>query len=40
MLVFEFKTYGKVKQFAAIDEAIRTTQFIYGWITPKQASTT
>ncbi|MCC5600400.1 transposase, partial [Nostoc sp. CHAB 5714] len=28
MLVFEFKTYGKVLQFKAIDEAIRTTQFI------------
>jgi transposase len=28
MLVFEFKTYGKPEQFAAIDEAIRTVQFI------------
>jgi putative transposase len=28
MLVFEFKTYGKATQFQAIDEAIRTTQFI------------
>jgi putative transposase len=28
MLVFEFKTYGKPFQFAAIDEAIRTVQFI------------
>lgn len=28
MLVFEFKTYGKATQFAAIDEAIRTSQFI------------
>ncbi|MEH2419288.1 RNA-guided endonuclease InsQ/TnpB family protein [Nostoc sp.] len=28
MLVFEFKIYGKVLQFKAIDEAIRTTQFI------------
>ncbi len=28
MLVFEFKTYGKAAQFQAIDEAIRTTQFI------------
>lgn len=28
MLVFEFKTYGKASQFKAIDEAIRTTQFI------------
>jgi putative transposase len=28
MLVFEFKTYGKARQFQAIDEAIRTTQFI------------
>ncbi len=24
MLVFEFKTYGKSSQFAAVDEAIRT----------------
>lgn len=28
MLVFEFKTYGKPNQFAAIDDAIRTCQFI------------
>ncbi len=28
MLVFEFKTYGKTKQFAAIDDAIRTCQFV------------
>lgn len=28
MLVFEFKTYGKLSQFAAIDEAIRTAQFV------------
>jgi putative transposase len=28
MLVFEFKTYGKARQLQAIDEAIRTTQFI------------
>ena len=28
MLVFEFKTYAKSEQFAAIDEAIRTVQFI------------
>lgn len=28
MLVLEFKTYGKVRQFAAIDDAIRTCQFI------------
>ncbi|MEH2027036.1 RNA-guided endonuclease InsQ/TnpB family protein [Nostoc sp.] len=28
MLVFEFKTYGKALQFQAIDQAIRTTQFI------------
>jgi putative transposase len=28
MLVFEFKTYGKTHQYQAIDEAIRTTQFI------------
>lgn len=28
MLVFEFKAYGKASQFKAIDQAIRTTQFI------------
>jgi len=28
MLVFEFKAYGKLQQFAAIDEAIRVVQFI------------
>jgi hypothetical protein len=28
MLVLEFKAYGKVKQFVAVDEAIRVTQFI------------
>ncbi len=28
MLVFEFKTYGKPEQFKAIEEAIRTAQFI------------
>lgn len=28
MLVFEFKAYGKKAQYAAIDEAIRTGQFI------------
>ncbi|MBW4621373.1 MAG: transposase [Cyanosarcina radialis HA8281-LM2] len=28
MIVFEFKAYGKPYQFQAIDEAIRTTQFI------------
>ena len=28
MLVFEFKAYGKQEQFDAIDEAIRTVQFI------------
>ncbi len=28
MIVLEFKTYGKAAQFTAIDEAIRTTQFI------------
>lgn len=28
MLVFEFKAYGKNSQFAKIDEAIRTAQFI------------
>jgi putative transposase len=28
MLVLEFKTYGKTHQFSAIDDGIRTTQFI------------
>jgi putative transposase len=28
MLVLEFKTYGKSKQFSAVDEAIRTAKFI------------
>jgi putative transposase len=28
MLVFEYKAYGKSNQFSAIDEAIRTVQFI------------
>jgi putative transposase len=28
MLVLEFKSYGKSKQFSAVDEAIRTAQFI------------
>ncbi|MCY7385651.1 MAG: transposase, partial [Microcoleus sp. CAN_BIN18] len=28
MLVFEFKTYGKRQQFDAVDQAIRTVQFI------------
>ena len=28
MLVFEFKAYGKSSQFAVIDEAIRTAQFV------------
>ncbi len=28
MLVLEFKAYGKSKQFSAIDEALRTVQFI------------
>lgn len=28
MLVFEFKTYGKTNQYQAVNEAIRTTQFI------------
>ncbi|MEG3858343.1 RNA-guided endonuclease InsQ/TnpB family protein [Microcoleus sp. herbarium12] len=28
MLVFEFKAYGKSSQFAAVDEAIRTAQFV------------
>jgi len=27
MLFFEFKAYGKLNQLAAVDEAIRTTQF-------------
>ena len=28
MLVFEFKAYGKSNQFSAVDEAIRTDQFV------------
>ena len=28
MLVFEFKAYGKLNQFSAVDEAIRTAQFV------------
>lgn len=28
MLVFEYRTYGKPDQFSAIDEAIRTVQFV------------
>jgi len=28
MLVFEFKAYGKRQQFDAVDQAIRTVQFI------------
>ncbi len=28
MLVFEFKAYGKSSQFTAVDEAIRTAQFV------------
>jgi putative transposase len=28
MLIFEFKTYGKSNQFTAVDEAIRTAQFV------------
>lgn len=28
MRIFEYKTYGKPAQYAAIDEAIRTTQFV------------
>ena len=28
MLALEFKAYGKSKQFSAIDEALRTVQFI------------
>jgi EAL domain-containing protein (putative c-di-GMP-specific phosphodiesterase class I) len=29
MIVLEFKSYGKAAQFSAIDEAIRTAQFIH-----------
>jgi putative transposase len=28
MIIFEFKAYGKTSQFSAIDEALRTVQFI------------
>ena len=28
MLVFEFKAYGKKQQFDAVDEAIKTVQFL------------
>lgn len=28
MLVLEFIAYGKSKQFSAVDEALRTVQFI------------
>ena len=28
MLFFEFKAYGKLNQLAALDEAIRTAQFV------------
>ncbi len=28
MLVLEFKAYGKSKQFGAVDEVLRTVQFI------------
>jgi putative transposase len=28
MLVFEFKAYGKASQFTAVDEAVRTAQFV------------
>jgi putative transposase len=28
MLVFEFKAYGKSSQIAAVNEAIRTAQFV------------
>jgi putative transposase len=28
MLILEFKTYGKSSQFSAVDEALRTAQFI------------
>jgi hypothetical protein len=35
MLVFEFKTYGKSSQFAAVDEAIRTPSASLRPICPK-----
>ena len=43
MLISEFKAYGKETQFAAIDEAIRTFQFIQNkglrfWIDNKGVS--
>jgi putative transposase len=28
MLVFEFNAYGKLNQFTAVDEAIRTAKFV------------
>jgi putative transposase len=28
MIVLEFKAYGKLEQFTAVDEALRTVQFI------------
>jgi len=28
MLVFEFKAYGKLNQFTAVDEAIRTEKIV------------
>ena len=28
MLVFEFKAYGKLNQYLAVSEAIRTAQFV------------
>ena len=28
MLVFEFKAYGKLNQYLAVNEAIRTAQFV------------
>jgi hypothetical protein len=34
MLVCEFKTYGKSSQFTAVDEAIRTAQFVRNIIYP------
>jgi len=47
MLVFEFKAYGNKSQFAAVNEAIRTAQFVHpiavcaiGWTTQKSTSTT
>ncbi len=43
MLIYEFKAYGKAQQYSAIDEAIRTVQFIRNkalrlWIDKKNQS--